>query len=338
VVNSGGVLNTAGLLTASASRHRQATDIPLPRLDTSPMTPANPPGRPLWPVYMKLVVVAAIWGGTFIAGRVLAGAMPPLMGAVGRYLIATVGLLGVAVLVEGGLPRLSRQQAVGTLGLGVTGVFAYNVAFFDALSELPASRTALFVALNPVFTLIGAALFLRERLSLIRVAGIVLALAGVTIVISRGDLATLLNGGIGAGERSMMIAVLAWATYTLIGRSIMRSLSVIAATAYASLWGTALLVLDLAIHWQPIPATALAPVPLLALVYVGLVGTVVAFVWFGEGVKAIGAARAAVFTNLVPVFGVAQAALILGEPVIPSMIFGGAIAICGVMIANTPAR
>jgi drug/metabolite transporter (DMT)-like permease len=291
--------------------------------------------RSLWLVYSKLVMVAAIWGGTFVAGRVLSTAMPPMMGAVGRYLIATLGLLAVAFVLEGGLPRLTRQQALGTLGLGLTGVFVYNVAFFAALSDLPASRTALFVALNPVITLVGAAIFLHERLSRRRIAGIVLALIGVAIVISRGDLPSLFTGSIGPGEKSMTLAVVAWAAYTLIGRFVMRSMSAIAAATYASLWGTGLLVAYLAFHWQPIPASAFAPIPSLALVYVGLIGTVVAFVWFGEGVKTIGAARAAVFTNLVPVFGVAQAALILGETILPSMFMGGAIAICGVMLANS---
>lgn len=300
------------------------------------MTQTVPSGRSSYLVYLKLIGVAAIWGGTFIAARIVALVLPPEMGAVGRFGIATLGFLAVAFALEGGLPRLTRAQTLGTLALGFSGIFLYNVGFFTALSQLPASRTALFVSLNPVVTLIGAYLFLNERLSPIRLLGIALALIGVTIVITRGELASLSDGSFGVGEAAMMVAVVSWATYTLIGRVVMRNLSVIAATTYAALWGTGFLTLNLIAHWQPMPAAALTSSTLAALVYLGLVGTVVAFTWYAQGVNAVGAARAAVFTNLVPVFAVIQASLILGEAILPSMVVGGAIAICGVMLANKP--
>ncbi len=300
------------------------------------MTQIVPPGRSTYVIYLRLVAVAAIWGGTFTAARLVALAMPPEMGAVGRFAIATLGFIALAFALEGGLPRLTRLQTLGTLALGFTGIFLYNVGFFNALNVLPASRTALFVSLNPIVTLIGAYLFLDERLTPIRLAGIALALIGVTIVITRGELASLSDGSFGPGEAAMMLAVVSWAAYTLIGRVVMRGLSVIAATTYAAVWGTALLLLNLLAHWHPIPATALTIPTLAALAYLGLIGTVIAFTWYAQGVNAIGAARAAVFTNLVPVFAVIQAALILGEPILPSMVIGGAIAICGVILANKP--
>jgi drug/metabolite transporter (DMT)-like permease len=300
------------------------------------MTQPGLPGRSSYLVYLKLIAVAAIWGGTFIAARIVAQAMPPEMGAVGRFGIATLGFVAVAFALEGGLPRLTRAQTLGTLALGLTGIFMYNVGFFNALNVLPASRTSLLVSLNPIVTLIGAYLFLGERLSPVRLLGIALALIGVTIVITRGELASLSDGSFGPGEAFMMLAVVSWAAYTLIGRVVMRGLSVFAATTYAALWGTAFLSLNLIAHWQPIPVAALTTSTLAALVYLGLIGTVVAFTWYAQGVNAVGAARAAVFTNLVPVFAVIQAALILGEPILPSMVVGGAIAICGVLLANKP--
>jgi drug/metabolite transporter (DMT)-like permease len=300
------------------------------------MTQTVPSGRSSYLVYLKLVGVAAIWGGTFIAARIVALAMPPELGAVGRFGIATVGFLAVAVTLEGGLPRLTRNQTLGTMALGFTGIFLYNVGFFNALTVLPANRTALFVSLNPIVTLIGAYLFLHERLSPLRLLGIALALIGVTIVITRGELASLSDGSFGRGEAFMMLAVVSWATYTLIGRVVMRGLSIFAATTYAALWGTALLALNLIAHWPPIPPAALTISTWAALLYLGLIGTVVAFIWYAQGVNAVGAARAAVFTNLVPVFAVIQAALILNEPILPSMVIGGAIAICGVLLANKP--
>jgi drug/metabolite transporter (DMT)-like permease len=290
-------------------------------------------------VYAKLVAVACIWGGTFIAGRIAATAMPAEAAAAGRFAVAAAGLLMAAVLLEGGLPRLTPRQAVGTLAMGLTGIYLYNVGFFYALGHVPAGRTSLFVSLNPVMTLIGGYVFLNERLSRIQVCGIALALVGVAIVITRGDPATALAGeAVGIGEAAMLGAVAAWAAYTLFGRVAMRGLSPIAATTYAALWGLAALTLHAALTWTPLPPTAVDAGPLAAVVYLGLIGTVVAFVWYGEGVRRVGAARAAVFTNLVPVFAVVQAAAILGEPILASMLVGGAVAVAGVTLANrTPA-
>jgi drug/metabolite transporter (DMT)-like permease len=71
-----------------------------------------------------------------------------------------------------------------------------------------------------------------------------------------------------------------------------------------------------------------------SIVYLGAFGTVIGFIWYYEGVKAIGPARTAVFNNLVPVFGIIMAALLLNEPILTSMVVGGALVIAGVTLAN----
>src|SRR5450830_2112057 len=115
-------------------------------------------------VYIKLIFVALFWGGTFIAGRVLAQQMPPMTAASGRFSVAVVFLVLLAWKFEGGLPRLDRKQVLTTAALGLTGFFLYNLFFLAALARMPAGRTALFVALNPIVTALASALLLRERL------------------------------------------------------------------------------------------------------------------------------------------------------------------------------
>lgn len=285
-------------------------------------------------IYLKLVAVTLFWGGTFIAGRVLAQAMPPLVAAAGRFALAAVLLLLLAWQVEGGLPRLTRRQWGATLLLGATGVFLYNLFFFGALARLPASRTALIIALNPIVTAIATALLLRERLGPARWAGIALALLGSAVVITRGDPTAALEESVGVGELLMFGGVCAWAAYTLIGRRAMQGLTPIAATTYAALWGGLLLCLGALWQWEGLPPEALDAKSLIAIGYLGLFGTVLGFVWYYEGVKALGPSRAAVFNNLVPVFGVALGAALLGEEVLLSMLLGGALVVAGVMLTN----
>jgi len=252
--------------------------------------------------YLKLVAVALFWGGTFIAGRLVAPQIPHMMAAAMRFTVACALLLPLAWKLEGGLPKLSRQQLHATFALGATGIFLYNVCFFSALERMPAGRTALFVALNPIVTaLILAALF-GERLGMRRWIGIVIAFIGAIIVITRGDVSGALHDlsqSIGKGELFMLCAVCAWAGYTIIGKHALKGLSPIAATTYASLWGLLLLVCGATTELAQFDVSHLTWQVLAALAYLGAFGTVIGFVWYYEGVKAIGPARTAVFNNLI---------------------------------------
>jgi drug/metabolite transporter (DMT)-like permease len=284
--------------------------------------------------YAKLVAVPAIWGGTFIAGRILALAVPAAVGALLRYVVAVAALVVAARWIEGGLPRLTRRQVLGTLLLGATGILAYNLFFLGALARLPASRTSLIIALNPIVTIAAASLLLGERMHARRWLGVVVALAGVWIVVSRGDVLGSVTGAVGLGELLMFGGVCSWAAYTLIGRRVLEGLTPLAATTYASLWGTAMLAMAAApdlrqLHWSDLTTPVV-----LSVLYLGVLGTAVAFVWYYQAVQRLGAARTVIFNNLVPVFGASFGVLLLGEPLLPSMLLGGAVAVTGVMLVS----
>ena len=284
-------------------------------------------------IYLRLAVVPAIWGGTFIAGRVLALAMPPAVGSLLRYVAASVALLAAALWAEGRLPRLDRRQLLATLALGATGIFAYNLFFLGALSRLPASRSSLIVALNPVVTIAAASWLFGERLSPRRWVGVALALAGVWIVVTGGDPLELLAGAVGAGELMMFGAICCWAAYTLIGRSI-RGLTPLAATCYASLFGTVMLAIAAAPGLPALDPAALTAGVVGAILYLGVLGTAVAFVWYYRAVQVLGPARTVIFNNLVPVFGAVFGVSLLDEPLSASMLAGGVIAVAGVMVVS----
>ena len=303
---------------------------------TSPTQPESHTG-----LYMRLVCMPVIWGGTFIAGRVVSAHLPAATAAFMRYVFAVVALLVVVQLSQGlrALTRISGRQLLGTMALGATGIFAYNLLFFSALAILPAGRTSLIVALNPIVTIMVAVVFLGERLSGIRWLGVLLALLGVWTVVTHGDLSQIMQS-VGRGELLMFGAVCAWAAYTLIGRRVLRGMSPLLCTLWASLWGMLFLGL-LALRDLPqLHAQAFTPAVWLSLAFLGLLGTAVAFVWYYEGVSTLGAARTVMFNNLVPVCAVLLSWLILSEPISISLLVGGALAVVGVFLANraNPAR
>jgi len=290
-----------------------------------------------WPTYLKLIIVALLWGGTFIAGRLLAGSLSPLMAAIGRFSLAVLILVFLTIKSEGKLPSLSFKQIAITFALGLTGIFTYNLCFFTALSEMPASRTALFVAFNPIATAILLAILYREKLSLQKLLGISIAVVGALTVISDGHLLSVIQDitqAFGSGELAMLCAVISWAAYTVVGRKALLGLSPLVSTTYAAIWGLLLLIsvfifdpsahMNLTLSWQ---ASA-------AIGYLAIFGTVIPFIWYYQGIKTIGAAQTAVFTNFVPLFGLLLGALLLNETISISMLIGGALVITGVIFTN----
>ena len=286
--------------------------------------------------YGKLTLMALFWGGTFIGGRIAAGEMTPAAAALWRYVIGIVLLVAAAYVLEGGLPRLSARQWLGVVLLGATGVVLFNLCFMYALARVPASRASLIMALNPAVTLIAAAIFLHEHLTRSKVLGIAIALAGVAVVLGHGNPANLFSGSVGIGEIVMFGCPLAWTANTLVAKRMLGNVSAIGQTAFGSIAGALMLVAMLAFQGE----LALPHVSARvwgALVFLGIFGTAIALVLFYDGVRRIGAARASVFINLVPVFAVLLGVLVLHEALETSMLVGGALVIGGILLLNRPA-
>lgn len=286
--------------------------------------------------YLKLFAVAFFWGGTFVAGRFLAGSAHPVSAAFFRFAIASACLLLAVCMSEGRLPRLDARQALAVAALGLTGVFAYNLFFFNGLSLIGAARAALIIALNPVAITLCSALIYRESLPLSRLVGIPLSVIGALVVITRGQPLQVFSGGVGRGELLIFGCVLSWTLYSVIGKTAMRGLSPLAAVCWSSIAGTLLLSIP-ALAYGSLPEAAHFSWPVWCSIgYLGLFGTVVGFLWYFEGIQTIGPSRAAVFINFVPVNGVLLATLLLGEPLDISLLGGGLLVVLGAYLANAP--
>jgi drug/metabolite transporter (DMT)-like permease len=290
--------------------------------------------RSLTGVYVKLALVAATWGSTFIAGRIVSAQMSAPVAALGRFVIATTTLLLLVLVLEHGLPRLSWRKWLQFTLLGAIGVATYALLFMYALQTVTASRGALIMALIPAATLVGGALFLHEPLSRPRVLGIALALVGVAVDLGDGNPLRMFTGPVGIGEIAMFGCVLAWSAYTLLGKRVLgEGMSPLVATTFAALTGTVILALASAVLGEfALPKADWKG--WLSLAFMGVLGTAIAYFWFFDGVELIGPARAAVFINLVPVVAIILGVVLLGEPLKWSMVVGAAMVVSGVWIIN----
>lgn len=283
-------------------------------------------------VYLKLICVALMWGGTFIAGRIVTAELSPTLSALLRFGFAAILLVLILLKSTGGFPHLSVQQHVYAILMGLTGVFAYNLFFFAALSRIEAGRTALFVSLSPILTILAMRIFFQERLGRINYLGVCLALIGTLIVVSRGEFFAAFAQSFGTGEMMMCGAVLSWVIYTICFKQ--TQIPALTMTTYSLLWGTGFLLLS---AWPELRSSGLMDISWsswLSILYLGAFGTVLAFIWYAEAIHSIGASRTIIFNNLVPVFAVLLAFLILNEPITWSMLVGGSLSFIGVILTN----
>ncbi len=285
-------------------------------------------------IYVKLVASMIIWGGTWVSGRIVAGAMEPFSAAFLRFLTASVFLFLMTMRVDKRPPIPRREHMLHALLLGLTGVFAYNAFFFSGLRSVPAGKAALIIASTPAVMAVFSGLFLKERLCRWHAVGIPLSLSGVFVIISRGDPLALLEGGLGHGELYIFGCVAAWSAYSLLGKRAMAAMSPLTAVTWSCIIGCLLLLPPALAEGLAHTVWSVSPVVWGNLLFLGVMATGLSFAWYYEGIRAIGASRAGVFINLVPLAAIGLGVLVLGESVTWTLAAGGAMVIGGVWLTN----
>jgi len=285
-------------------------------------------------LYLKLVLTAVFWGGTFIAGRIIAREMGPFSAAFLRFSAASLFLILFVLRTHRRIPILDRSGFLPVVALALTGVFSYNVLFFSGLKTVTASRAALIITSNPAFIAIFAAVFFGDRLSFARILGIVISISGAMIVISKGHPLLVFEGGLGLGELYICGCVLSWVAYSLIGKVTLSRLSALVSVTYSCLIGTLLLALPASSEDLVARIMGSSFVSWISILYLGFFGTSLGFIWYYEGIRTIGPSRAGVFINIVPVCAVILAFFILDEPIDASIVLGAIFVFAGVYLTN----
>ena len=283
--------------------------------------------------YVTLLVGMVAFGGTWPAGKVAADHVPPAVVAVARFATAAL-LLWLWARVSGRrVPRPRRADLPLVLILGATVVFAYNLFFLYGVRHSTAADGSVLVpGLIPVATALLAWAVRGEQPPRRAQLGLAVAFAGLVLVASP-------TGGIGSdrllGDALFVGAAISWSVYTLAGRRATARYGSVSANVYATAAG-AVLLLPVSFFdggWAPLvhaPAGAIA-----GIAYLSVIGTVLGFVAFYEGVRLIGAARASSFALLVPIFGVISSVLVLDEHLRWTLAVGGVIVVGGLWLAES---
>lgn len=291
----------------------------------------------LWShAYALLALCSLFWAGNSIVGRAARDLVPPAALAFWRWTIALALLLPLA------WPHLKRDKEVlrahwpMVLLLGLLGIGSFNLLLYTGLQTTTALNSMLIQAAQPALILIVGALVMRDRTSVRQIAGVAVSLAGVLVIIGRGDPAALVALRWNEGDAIIGVAVLLWALYSVLLRlrPTVHPLSLLGASIFVGVLLIAPVYIAELLGGRRIVAS---PESALAIAYVSVFPSFLAYLFFNRGVELIGSAATGQFLNVMPLMGAGLAMLFLGEALHLFHVAGLVLIVAGIWVAGMAA-
>jgi len=283
--------------------------------------------------YGLLTLTALFWAGNALAGKLAVGEVSPMLLVFLRWVLA------VSLMAAFGWRRfrrdwpLLRPRLWVFMGLGVLGFTAFNSLFYVAAHWTTAVNIGIMQGSIPAFVLLGTYMLHGTSVRLLQVAGVVVTFAGVVLVVTAGELARLVSLSFNLGDVFMLIACLCYAAYT-VG---LRDRPNVAVTSLFTVFAMAALVTSVPLVIAEGVSGALQVPSATGWAIIGFVvifpSMLAQFFWI-RGVSLIGPGRTGLFVNLVPVFAVILAVLLLGEHLETHHIAGLALVLGGIWLAE----
>ena len=297
------------------------------------MSDSRPSTSRLIQVYASLIMLAVIWGNAFVAIRHAIRFMSPVELAAARFLPVVILLGGWLLLCDrAGSWRMLREDWRKILYMAFAGVAVYHIALNTGEKRVPAGTASLIIALSPAVAAILSAIFFRERITPLKVIGLIVSFAGLLIVVMFGE-------GVRFDLRDLgyyllvLLSACVWGSYGVVGQSLLDKYPQMRVTATClTLAGIPLVLLAPLDFW-----TRFASLPLDvwgAVVFLSLLCTVLAYIIWLNGIRYLGAARVQSFNYLVPLFAVLSGIVLLHERLTSGQIVGGLLIVAGVIAIN----
>ncbi|MFI5735040.1 DMT family transporter [Kribbella sp. NPDC051587] len=292
-------------------------------------TPAAAAATP----YLYLLVTMVLFGTAFTSSKVVVGRMPHDVAAMLRFGGGALILVVLLCLRRDG-SRFSWRDFCIAGSVGLIGVFAYNLFFFWALSLAPAIDGSVIIpVLSPVLTTLALIATRRESASGLRIAGLVLGVAGAVVFFLGVGSGSPVSGPRLAGDFIYLLAAACWAAYSIASKKVLSGIDPLRATAYATSVGAAALSL-IAIpsiadtHWAALQTSTWANV-----IFLAVGPTAIAYLFYYRGLRAVSPITATITMFTVPVFGTLSSVLFINESFTHIQILGAVITVAGALLA-----
>jgi len=277
------------------------------------------------------VIVAVIWGMTFLSIKVALREFGPMSLSLFRFTLASALLAAVMAGTKTSFRLVPRDILPMSLS-ALIGVTLYFYFENNGVLRLTASESSLIVGTIPVVTILAEILLFRARPGRLVIVGIGLSFVGVALIVLRSESATsspigfLFMGG----------AALSWVVYGFITAPLSERYPMLAITFWQMVLGAIGCIPFALVERQA--WGALSAAALLNASFLGIFGSAIGYWLYVIALERLGPGRSSVFINLIPVVSVSASFVVLGERLSALQIAGGAIAIAGVYLAGRPAR
>ena len=271
------------------------------------------------------------WGITFVIFKYANESFDPIAIIFTRLLISIVFLFSFAYL-SGRMMRFRKGDFKWFMLMAMFEPFIYFLGESFGLSMVSPTVASIIVSTIPLFVPVAAFFLLKERLSVTNIIGLIISFAGVIMVVmaSEGRLAGNIKG-----IMLMFIAVFGAVGYTIIAKRLLDHYNGIFITAWQSVLGLLFITpFFLTLELPHIDFSAILPRSIWALLYLGVFGSGVCFILFAVGIRELGASKANVYANLVPVVAAIVSFFVLKEAMPLMKIIGIAVVLAGLMLSQ----
>jgi drug/metabolite transporter (DMT)-like permease len=285
------------------------------------------------------IIACVIWSGNFIASRYSIHLAGPVSLAFFRWTIATITMLPFALKNFNKEKEIFKQNLSYFFWMALVGVAVYNTMIYQAGHSTTAINMALYGSIiHPIVATLMAAWVVQEKLTWKSIAGIGLGVIGIIVLLSKGDLNTLLHFKFATGDLWMIGAGCCFGTYNVFVRKKPIGISNNSFLLVLFSIGTLLLfpfaIYEMA-YVQPVQfSTEL----LIVVLYIGIGNSTIAYLLWNMAIHRLGAAKTALFGTLIPFLSSIEALFILNEQFTIFQIISGVIIISGIVINTWPTK
>lgn len=281
------------------------------------------------------VLATIIWSGNFVVARGVYKQIPPVSLAFYRWLTACIIMFPLAYQRFANEKTVVLKNWKYLLFVSLTGVAIFNTFVYVAGRYTTAINMSLIgTTSSPIFAILISVFLLKESIRPLRVVGLMLSIAGILVLLSKGSVATLLAFRFSVGDIWILFAALSFAIYNVLVRRKPAEISPVNFLFVSFVSGTLILLPFFIVESLNTAPIAWNTRLVWIILYLGLGTSVIAFLLWNSAIGKLGAVRAALFGNLIPIFASLEAVWLLGEEITTIHLISGLLVICGLVISN----
>ena len=281
------------------------------------------------------IITTIIWSGNFIIARGVYKEIPPISLAFYRWLLASIIIFFIGYKKFIAEKTFVFKHWKYLFWVALMGITLFNTFIYIAGHYTSAINLALIGTTSaPVFAIIISAIFLNERITPLRIAGLLFCIAGILVLLSKGSIATLLAFRFSAGDVWILLSAFVFSIYTVLVKRKPATISPITFLFAIFIGGTLLLLPLFIVETLVMPPVIWDKSLFGSILYLGIGASVISFFCWNAAIARIGSIRTALFGNLIPIFSTLEAVWLLGETITLVHIISGALVIIGLVLAN----